>query len=140
MQQCLIYNSSLRFSKATYGILALVAFLIQSPGLVLVISVLIVLEIISIKLSIPYQFHILVLKKLLKKKPEPIQKESAELAFVCGMAGSPLFISFLLLYFDKFVGFAWGLVLVISLLLLLSGVGVCVASLTYVIFKKIIKK
>jgi len=138
MQQCLIYNSSLRFSKATYGILALVAFLIQSQWLVLVISILIILEIISINLSIPYQFHILVLRKLLNKTPQPIQKEQGELAFVCGMAGSPLLISFILLYFGKFTGFAWGLVLVIALLLLLSGIGICVASLTYVIFKKIL--
>lgn len=140
MQQCLIYNSSLRFSKATYGILALVAFLIQSSWLVLIISVLIILEIVSIKLSIPYQFHIWFLEKVMKKSPAPIQKEQGELAFVCGMAGSPLFISFILLYFNKFVGFAWGLVLVIAFLLLLSGAGICVASLTYVIFKKIIKK
>jgi hypothetical protein len=140
MHQCLIYNSSLKFSKATYGILALVAFLIQNQWLVLVISVLIALEIFSIKLSIPYQFHAWFLEKILKKRPEPIQKESAELAFVCGMAGSPLLISFFLLYFDKFVGFAWGLVLVIALLLLLSGIGLCVASLTYVIFKKTLKR
>jgi len=140
MQQCLIYDSSLKFSKTFYGILALISFLIQSQWLVLIISVLMIFEIISMKLSIPYRLHALYLARFYKERLRPVKKESAELSFVCGMAGSPLFISFFLLYFDKFVGLAWGLVLLISFLLLLSGVaGLCVASLTYVIFKKIFK-
>jgi len=140
MRQCVIYDSSLKFSKAVYGILALTAFLIQNYWLVLVISVLMIVEIISIKLSLPYYLHSLYLKKFFPGRLRPVRKESAELSFVCGLAGSPLFISFFLLYFNKFTAFAWGLVLVIALLLLMSGiVGVCVASLTYVIFKKIFR-
>lgn len=138
MGQCqVIYNSSLKFSKAIYGLLALIAFLIQSPWLVLAVSVLMALEIFSIKFNLPYHFHTLILRKMLGKKQTPIQKESGELAFVCAIASTPLFISFLLLYFGKAAGFAWGLVLVIALLLLLSGIGFCVASLMYVLFKKI---
>ncbi len=136
MQRCMIYNKSLRFSKTVYGILALAAFLIQSQWLVFAISVLMIFEIFSIKISLPYRFHIFISKKFFKKQYSQIQKESGELAFVCGLAGGPLFMGFLLLYFGKFPEFAWILVLTIALLLLLSGVvGLCVASLSYVIFK-----
>lgn len=133
----MIYNKSLRFSKTVYGILALIAFFTQSQWLVFAISVLMIFEIFSIKASIPYQFHVFACKKFFKQNYSPIQKESGELAFVCGLAGGPLFINFLLLYFEKFAGFAWILVLAIAFFLLLSGVaGFCVASLSYVIFKK----
>lgn len=140
MRKCVIYDSSLKFSKAFYGILALVAFLIQSQWLVLVISILMIIEMFSMKLSLPYRLHALYLKNFFKERLRPIRKEEAELSFVCGMAGSPLFISFFLLYFNQFTGFAWVLVLVIALLLLLSGVaGVCLASLTYAVFKKVFR-
>ena len=35
MQLCLIYDASLRFSRVTYGILGLIAFLIHNHWLVL---------------------------------------------------------------------------------------------------------
>ncbi|MFH1255251.1 MAG: DUF4395 family protein [bacterium] len=134
----MIYNRSLRFSKTVYGILALIAFFIQSQWLIFSISVLMIFEIFSIKISIPYQFHVFASKKFFAQRYNPIEKESGELAFVCGLAGGPLFIGFLLLYFGKFIGFAWILILAIAFLLLLSGMaGLCVASLSYVIFKKI---
>lgn len=140
MQRCIIYNKSLRFSKTVYGILALFAFLSQNFWFVFIISVLMIFEMFSVKLNFPYQLHVFVLKRIFKKNIEPIQKEKGELIFVCGLAGAPLFLSFLLLHFGKFIGFAWSLVLVVSLLLLLSGVaGFCVASLSYVIFKKLFK-
>ncbi len=141
MRQCLIYDNSLRFSRATYGILILIAFLIHNHWLVLAVSLLMVLGAFSIKFNIPYQFHALVSRKLLKKREEPIQKVSEELSFACGMGGSLLFIGFLFIYFEKFVDFAWILILIMALLMFLASfVGVCVASLTYVFFKKIFKK
>jgi hypothetical protein len=95
----------------------------------------------SIKLNIPYQFHALVLRKLLKEGPAPIQKESGEINFVSGMTAGLLFIGFLLIYFGKFVDFAWIYILIVDLLIFLACfVGFCVATLMYVFFKKIFKK
>ncbi len=141
MQQCLIYDNFLRFSRATYGILALIAFLIHNHWLVLATSLLMAFGVISIKLNIPYQFHALVLRKLLKERSEPIQKESGELNFVSGMTAGLLFIGFLFLYFGKFVEFAWIFILIITVLIFLAWFVVfCVATLMYVVFKKIFKR
>ncbi len=140
MKRCLIYDKSLRFSKGAIGTLALIAFLIQNHWLILVTSFLMAFGVFSIKLNIPYQFHALVLRKLLKDKSEPIQKESEELRFVSGMGGSLFFIGFLLLYFGKFVSFAWILILITSLLTFLGCfTAVCVATSMYAFFKKIFK-
>ena len=140
MKQCLIYDNSLRFSRATYGILTLVAFLIHNHWLVLAASILVGLRIFSVKVDILYQFHALVLRKLPKEKSEPIQKESGELNFVSGMTAGLLFIGFLFLYFGKFVDFAWIFILIMALLIFLACfVGFCVATLMYVFFKKIFK-
>jgi len=139
MKQCLIYNKSLKFSRATYGILTVIAFLIHNHWLILITSLLMILGIFSIKLNIPYQFYTLFLRKLLKDGVEPIQKESGELNFVSGMTGVLLFIGFLFLYFGKFVDFAWIYILIIALLIFLACfVGFCVATLMYVLFKKIL--
>ncbi len=141
MKQCSIYDNSLRFSRATYGTLVLIAFLIQNHWLVLAISILMAFGIFSIKSNIPYQFHALVLRKLFKEKAEPIQKESGELNFVGGMTATLLFIGFLFLYFGKFVDFAWIFILIMAFLIFLACfVGFCVATLMYVFFKKIFKK
>ena len=141
MQQCLIYDNSLRFSRAVYGILTLTAFLIHNHWLVLTTTLLLVFGAFSIKFNIPYQFHILILRKLLKEKSEPIQKESGELNFVSGMTGALLFIGFLFIYFGKFVDFAWIFILIMALLLFLACfIGFCVATLMYVLIKKIFKK
>ena len=140
MQQCLIYDNSLKFSRAVYGTLALVAFLIHNHWLVLIVSGLMILGAFSVKLNIPYQFHALVLRKLLKKKAGPIQKESGELNFVSGMTATLLFIGFLFLYFGKFVSFAWILILITSLLMFLGCfTNTCVAASMYVFFKRIFK-
>ncbi|MBU2635395.1 DUF4395 domain-containing protein [Patescibacteria group bacterium] len=141
MQQCLIYDNSLRFSRAVYGILTLTAFLIHNHWLVLATTLLLVFGAFSIKFNIPYQFHILILRKLLKEKLEPIQKESGELNFVSGMTGALLFTGFLFIYFGKFVDFAWIFILIMALLLFLACfIGFCVATLMYVFIKKIFKK
>lgn len=141
MQQCLICDNSLRFARTLYGFLALLAFLIRSPWLVLAISILMALGVISVRYNPLYQLHFLVFRKLLKDRSEPIKRESAELVFACGLAATLLFVSFLLLYLGKFVSFAWALVLMVALLMLLAGiVGICVASLMYAVFKKISKR
>jgi len=141
MKQCLIYDNSLRFARAGYGILAVIAFLIDNYWLVLVISILMVFGIFSTKFNILYQLHRLVLRKLLKKKAEPIQKESGELSFVCSMGGTVFFISFLFLCFGKFISLAWSLVLIISLLMLFAGfTGICAADPIYAVFKQNFKK
>ena len=137
MKQCLIYDNSLRFSRALYGTLALIAFLIHNHWLVLITGLLMAFGAFSIKFNIPYQFHALVLRKLPKERVEPIQKESGELVFVSSMGGALFFISFLLLYFEKFVVFTWILILIIALLLLFAFLtGTCVTSLMYAVFKK----
>ncbi|MFH0792181.1 MAG: DUF4395 family protein [bacterium] len=141
MQQRLIYDKSLRFSKIVYGILALVAFLVQNPWLVLVTSIFMAFGAISVNYNFPYQFHSWVLRKMLKDKSEPIKKELEELSFTFAMGGSFLLVGFLLLYFGKFVNFAWILILIMALLMLLGGfTDVCVASLMYAFLKKIFKK
>jgi len=137
MQQCLIYNGSLRFSRATYGVLALIAFLLHNQWLVLVVSILMILGVFSLKFNIPYQVH----AKLTGKRSAPIQKELGELNFVSGMTGALLLIGFLLIYFDKFVSFAWIYILIVTLLIFLACfVGFCVATLMYVLLKKIFQK
>jgi len=140
MKQCLIYDDSLKFSRAIYGILTLTAYLIHNHWLVLAVSILMALGIFSIKFNIPYQFHALVLRKLLKEKSGPIPKESGELNFVAGMTAILLFIGFLLIYCGKFVDFAWIFILIMALLIFLACfVGFCIATLMYVFFKKIFK-
>ena len=140
MQQCLIYNSSLRFSRAFYGTLTLIAFLIYNHWLVLAASLLLTFGAFSVKFNIPYQLHALVLRRLLRKREEPIQKESGELSFVSGMTGALLFIGFLFVYLGKFVDFAWIFILIMALLIFLACfVGFCVATLTYAFLKKIFK-
>lgn len=137
MQQCLIYDDSLKFSRAVYGVLVLVSFFIYSQWLVLVISLLMILGAFSIKFNIPYQLHSLFFKKILKSKTELIQKEAGELSFVSGMTGILLFIGFLFLYFEKFVDSAWIFVLIMALLLFLACfVGFCIATLMYAFLKK----
>lgn len=141
MKQCSIYDNSLRFSRAIAGILAFIAFLTHNHWLVLVASILVGLRIFSVKIDIPYQFHALVLRNLLKEKSEPVQKESGELNFVAGMIAVLLFIGFLLLYFGKFVDFAWIFILIMTFLIFLASfVGFCLATLMYIFFKKIFKK
>lgn len=137
MQQCLIYNSSLRFSRAIYGILLFIAILIHSQWLVFVVAILTILGAFSLKLNIPYQLHVLILKK----KNEPTLKELGELNFVATATGVLLLIGFGLIYFNKFVDFAWIYLLVVDLMIFLAClVGFCVATLMYVLFKKMFSK
>ena len=141
MQQCSIYDSSLRFSRATYGVLTLIAFLIHSQWLVLAVSILVILGVFSFKLNIPYQIHSLMFKKISRGNYVTIPKDRGELNFVAGATGILLFIGFLFLYFNKFVNFAWIYILVVTLMIFLACfVGFCVATLMYVFFKKVFHK
>jgi hypothetical protein len=141
MKTCQIHDNSLRFSRAIYAILVLIAVLIHNQWLVLAVAFLTILGAFSFKLNVFYQFHVLFLKKLFNDKSEPIQKESAELGFVSGMTGILLLIGFLMLYYGNFSDIAWIYILIVDLLIFLAClVGFCVATLMYVLLKKIFKR
>jgi len=136
MKQCTFYDQSLRVSRAVYGILVLVAFLVHSQWLVLLAAILVILGAFSLKLNIVYQFH-----SKFFRQPGPVQKDSAELSFVAAMTGILLLAGFFLLYYNKAVEFAWIYILVVDLLIFLACfVGFCVATLMYVLFKKLFAK
>lgn len=141
MHQCSIYDKSLRFSRALYGILILVGFFTKNPWYVLAVIIMLFLGTIDVKLNIPYQIHAFFLKKIMKKQTFIIQKESTELNFVSGMTGILLLVGFLCIYFDKFAIFGWIWLLIMSLLLFLACfAGFCVATLSYAVFIKLLKK
>jgi len=140
-QQCLVYDRSLKFSRIIYGFLALLAFFLRNPWLVLILGILMILEVFSVKYNLLYHLHFFILRKLLGDKSEPIKRELGELAFTCSVSGTLLFIGFLFSYFGKFVDLAWILVLMVAFLMLLASfTGVCVASIMYAIFKKIFRR
>jgi hypothetical protein len=141
MQQCQIHDAALKFSRAVYGILVLIAVLIQSEWLVLAAAILVILGAVSFKLNIAYQFYILVLKKILNDKSPLVLKESGELSFVAGMTGVLLLVGYIWLYYAKVDDFAWVYILIVDLLIFLACfVGFCVATLMYVLLKKLFKK
>jgi hypothetical protein len=142
MQQCSIYdNRALNFFRAICGFLALLAFLIQNIWLVLITALLFLFGMFSMKLNFLYQFYNLFSNKMLKQKVIPIEKDPGELRFVYGFTATCFLVSFFLLYFGKFVAFAWGLDLLVSFLTLLASfANICLAALMYVIFKKIFGK
>ena len=141
MKQCLIYNDSLRFSRAVYGTLVLLAFFIQNQWLVLAVSILLGLTIFSMKLNFLYQLHILISEKILKRKVKSIQKDSGEINFVSGITALLLFIGFLLLYLGKSPDLVWIYILIVAFLIFLACfVGFCIATLMYIFFKKIFRK
>lgn len=141
MKQCQIHNDSLKFSRAIYGLLVLVAIIVQSQWLVLAVAVLTILGAISFKLNIAYQFHVLVIKKMMGAKTLPVPKESAELSFVAGMTGLLLLAGFFWLRSGQAVDLAWIYILIVDLLIFLACfVGFCVATIMYVILKKIFNK
>lgn len=141
MQQCQIHDGSLKFSRAVYGILVLIAVIIHSQWLVLATAILVILGAISFKINVAYQFYILVLKKILNDKAPLVTKESAELSFVAGMTGILLLIGFFWLYYGQSADIAWVYILIVDLLIFLACfVGFCVATLMYVLLKKIFKK
>lgn len=142
MQQCAIYDSrSLNFFRTVCGFLALAAFLFQNIWLVLITGLLFLFGLFSMKLNFIYQFYGLFSNRMLKQKIVPVEKDPGELRFVYGFTSALFLISFFLLYFGKFVNFAWGLNLLVSFLTLLASfANICLAALMYVIFKKVFSK
>jgi hypothetical protein len=141
MERCLIREDSLRFSMVVYGTLALIAFLLDNFWIVLIVGILMGLGAISINYNLFYQLHSLLLLKLLTKKPSPPSKDINEARFAGFIAATFLFLAFLLFYFWKLKTLAWILTGIVILLSLLAGIsGICVGSLMYVFFKKILKK
>ncbi len=134
-QQCAIYDSkALNFFRACCGFLALAAFLLQNMWLVLLTAILFFLGVFSMKLNFLYQIY----KKFPQQKKETVEKDPGEIKFVYGFTAIMFFISFFMLYFDKFPAFGWGLDLLVSFLTLLASfANICLAALMYVIFKKI---
>jgi hypothetical protein len=141
MNTCQVYDKSLRFSRAAYGSLTVIAFFLRNEWLLLLVCVLMSLGTFSLQLNVFYQLHYLIIEKLKKKKSAPIPKESEEIRFVSGMTVVLLFIGFLLIYLKINVEFAWIYVLVVALLIFLACfVGLCLATLMYVLIKKIFFK
>ena len=140
MQQCLIYDSSLKFSRATYGLIVLLAILIHNQWLILAVVILMVLGTISLKLNIPYELYSAISKKLLKRKHSPTKKELGEVNFVALMTAALLLVGFLLIHYTKLVTFAWSYLLVVDLMIFLAClVGFCVATLMYITLRKMFK-
>ena len=103
----------------------------------MVLGLIMSLGIFSLKLNFVYQFHALFLRKITKEKTLAQPKDSGESKFVSGFIGFLLLIDFVVLYFGKYQGAAWVVLLIISLLFFLACfAGVCVASLVYALFKK----
>ena len=141
MKQCLIYNESLRFSRAIEGSLVLIAFFLKNHWLILAVIILMVLGIFSMKLNLIYQLHAGFSKKILKRQAKFIKKESGEINFVRGATAFLLSIGFILIYLGKFVEYAWIYILIVAFLIFLACfVGFCIATLMYVFFKKLFKK
>ena len=141
MKQCLIYNGSLRFARAVYGTLTLVAFLIRNEWLVLATAILMIMSAISTKINIPYQIHAFVVQKVFGKRITPAQKEFGEISFVSAMTALLLLLGFALVYFTSFVDPAWMFILVVALLIFLACfVGFCIATMMYIAFRRLWKK
>ncbi|MDP2927135.1 MAG: DUF4395 family protein [bacterium] len=130
---CFAYNSSLRFTRNAFGVLALLAFFIQSEWFVFILGLVMAVAAISLKYNLAYQFHARFLKKWLKTDAEePVAKDSGELSFAWAMGASFLLIPALLFYLNQWPALAWGLVILDAMLLLLAGIaGTCVASIMY---------
>ncbi|MBI4359457.1 MAG: DUF4395 family protein [Candidatus Nealsonbacteria bacterium] len=130
---CFAYNSSLRFTRNTFGALALLAFFAQSQWFVFLLGLAMALAAVSLKYNLPYQLHDRFLKKWLRvPAEEPVAKDSGELSFAWAMGASFLLIPSLLFYLNRWPSLAWGLVVLDSLLLLLAGIaGACIASILY---------
>lgn len=137
MQVCSIYDHSLKFSRALYAILVLMAFFFHNKWIVLAVAIATILGAFSLKLNLPYQLHAL----MTKKNSLPIQKDSGELNFVSAATGVLLLVGFLLLQYTQMINFAWIYILVVDMMIFLAClVGFCVATLMYVTLKKLFSK
>jgi hypothetical protein len=137
MQQCSIYDKSLKFSRFIYAIVVLIAFLIQNKWLVLAVSFLTIIGAFSLSLNFPYQLHILTEKYLMKKNAvQPSIKDFGEISFVSAITGILLLIGFLLLQFTKYTSFAWIYILIVTAMIFMAClVGFCVATMMYIVIR-----
>ncbi len=142
MVQCSIYdNRALNFFRACCGFLALFAFLFHNIWLVLLTSLLFFFGMFSMKLNFLYQVYTSFSKGVLKQEMLIVEKDPGELRFVYGFTAVCFLVSFLMLYFGKYVNIAWGLDLLVSFLTLLASfANICLAALMYVLYKKIFRK
>jgi len=141
MYQCSVHDRSLRFSRAIYGVLVLVGFFTKNYWYVLAVIIMLALGAVDVRLNIPYRINLFFTKYVFRKPFVPVMKESTELNFVSGLTGVFLLIGFLCIYFNKFVAFGWIWLLLMSLLLFLACfAGFCVATLSYAVFIKLIRK
>ena len=140
MKQCLIYDKSLRFARATYGILVLISFFWRLDWLVLLVGILSIVGAFSFKLNLPYVLHHAIINKLMKRNPAPVQKESGELKFVATATGLLLIVGYILVNWTSHTNAGWIYILIVDFLIFLACfVGFCVATLMYIAIKKIFK-
>jgi hypothetical protein len=141
MNTCSVNDKSLRFSRAIYGLMTVIAFFIHNEWLLLATVILMALGTFSLRLNIFYELHYQFEEIILKKHLPPIQKESGELSFVSGMTATLLLIGYLLIHFKIHADIAWIYILVVALLIFLACfVGLCLATMMYILFKKMLKK
>ena len=142
MKQVLVHHSSIRFARAAYGAMALIAFSTGNMWIVLTTAILMGVSVISAdKYNFFLQLHKQVLRHLLKDTSKPILWDIWELRFACGLGTSFLLTAFFLIYFEKAINIAWILVLTLSFFMLLAGFsGICAVTIVYVALKKILVK
>ena len=117
---CFAYNSSLRFSRFFWGFFVLMAFLFQSPGLVFILGVFVAAAT-SLKHNVAYHYHCLSLRNRFQLSDKPSVKDAKGLFRAWAIEASLLLVPSLLFVLKKYLDFAWSLVLLDSLLLLLTA-------------------
>jgi len=133
MQQCSIYDKSLRFSRFVYSVMVLCAYFLQDKWLVLTVSILTIMGAFSLSFNIPYHLHRLYSKR---SNIGPSNKDFGELSFVSGITGILLLAGFLLLQYTEYTTFAWVYILVVVAMLFMAClVGFCVATLMYILIR-----
>jgi len=131
----LIYENSLRFSMAIYGILALFAYLINNIWLVLVVGILMGMGAVSINYNTFYQLHLRFLR--ICRKPSIPMKDINKARFSGSIALIFLVLASILFYFWNLRSLAWILTGLVTILSLLAGLtGVCIGSIMYLSSKK----
>ncbi len=134
MKKIKTYESSLRFCRTFYGVLALTSFLTRNLWISFVCAVIMIIGVVRPnRTNLVYQFHKRFLRPKFSPRAEPIPRPVGELRFACLFGGLTLVVCSTLVYFNVFTGVAWAFVLALSFLMILSGFsGVCAATLLYI--------
>ena len=132
------YESSLRFARTIYGLLALIAFATHNSWILIFNAILMTVGVIyPNKSNGVYQLHRFFLRPSFKDKAKPILRGTDELRFACIFGSICLLGAFILIRLGIFIDIAWIFVLILSLVMLLSGIaGICAATLIYVFLIK----